>query len=170
MWSYSVIEHLFDAIKEATGNQSPDYSIYGHSQGGQFVHRLVLFLPNARYSKAVAANPGWYTLPTFDVQFPYGLDGSPATEQSLSKSLGRDFVLLLGDRDTDRKHKDLNRTPKAMAQGAHRFDRGQNYMKAARARAAALMCPFAWRVEVVRGAAHENRKMSRVAAAVLMER
>ena len=114
MWSFSVIEHLFDAVKEATGNQSAKYFIYGHSEGGQFVHRLVLLLPNARYARAVAANPGWYTMPRFDIKFPYGLGSSPATEESLKTSLGREFVLMLGDRDTDPNHQDLRRTPPAM--------------------------------------------------------
>jgi pimeloyl-ACP methyl ester carboxylesterase len=169
-WSFSVIEHLFDAIKDATGNQSTKYFIYGHSEGGQFVHRLVLLLPNARYARAVAANPGWYTMPRFDIKFPYGLGGSPATEGSLKKCLSREFVLLLGDQDTDPKHKDLRKTPQAMAQGAYRFERGQNFFKQAGHRATELKCTFGWQLQVVHGAAHENSKMSRPAAAVLMGR
>jgi alpha-beta hydrolase superfamily lysophospholipase len=169
MWSFSVIEHLFDAIKKATGNQSAQYFIYGHSEGGQFVHRLMLLLPDARYARAVAANPGWYTMPRFDIKFPYGLGGSPATKRSLKKSLGREFVLLLGDRDTDPNHKDLRKTPQAMAQGASRFERGQNFFKEAGRRATELKCTFGWHLQVVHGAAHDNSKMSR-AAAVLMAR
>lgn len=168
LWSFSVVEHLFDAIKQATGNKSRTYFLYGHSEGGQFVHRLVLFLPNARYAKAVAANPGWYTMPTFDVKFPYGLRGSPVTKTSLQKSLGREFILMLGDRDTDPNHTQLRRTPKAMVQGAHRFQRGQNYMKEARSRSTELQCAFRWQLRVVPGAAHQNTKMSRFAAAALM--
>jgi len=170
MWSFNVVEHLFDAIKDATGNKSPKYFLYGHSEGGQFVHRLVLFLPDARYAKALAANPGWYTMPSFDVKFPYGLDGSPVTEVSLKKSLGREFVLMLGDRDTDPNDDNLRKSPKAMAQGIHRLERGQNYMKEARNRVTALKCPFGWQVQIVPGAAHQNAKMSRPAAAVLMGR
>lgn len=169
LWSYSLIEHLFDAIKEATGNTSARYFLYGHSEGGQFVQRLVLFLPDARYARAVAANPGWYTVPAFGIRFPYGLDGSPATEDSVKKSLGRDFVLMLGDRDTDPNHAQLRRTPEAMAQGATRFERGQNYFKEAGRRATELKSAFGWRLQVVPGAAHQNSRMSGPAAAVLME-
>ena len=168
-WSFSVIEHLFDAIKDATGNQSATYFIYGHSEGGQFVHRLVLLLPDARYARAVAANSGWYTMPAFDGRFPYGLGGSPVTEATLKRSLGRDLVIMLGDRDTDPNHYQLRRSPQAMAQGAHRFERGQSYFKAARSRAEELQAAFGWTLRVVPGAAHENDKMSRPAAAVLME-
>jgi pimeloyl-ACP methyl ester carboxylesterase len=73
-WTFSAIEHLFDFVKKATGNTSERYHIYGHSAGGQFVHRMVLFLPEARYATAVTANAGWYTMPTFSgKKFPYGL-------------------------------------------------------------------------------------------------
>jgi hypothetical protein len=169
LWSFSVVEHLFDTIKAATGNRSPDYFIYGHSEGGQFVHRFVLFLPNARFAKAVAANPGWYTMPKFDIKFPYGLHGSPATKSSLRKSLGRDFVLLLGDMDIDPNHKDLRKTPQAMAQGKHRFERGKNYMKEAKKRAMELNCNLGWQSQVVPGASHQNSRMSRAAAIVMFE-
>jgi poly(3-hydroxybutyrate) depolymerase len=170
LWSFSVVEHLFDAIKDATGNQSAKYFIYGHSEGGQFVHRLVLLLPDARYARAVAANPGWYTMPRFDIKFPYGLAGSPATETSLEKSLGRELVLMLGDGDTDPNHKDLRKTPQAMAQGVHRFERGNNYFKEAEKRTTELKCVFGWQLQVVPKAAHQNSKMSGPAAAVLMDR
>jgi poly(3-hydroxybutyrate) depolymerase len=170
MWSFSVIEHLFDAIKQATGNQSARYSIYGHSEGGQFVHRLVLLLPSARYEVAVAANPGWYTMPDFAIEFPYGLGGSAADENSLTKSLGRNFVLMLGDRDIDPNHKELRKTPGAMAEGANRFERGQNFFKEAEKRAAELKCAFGWQTRVVHGVGHDNSRMSGPAAAVLMRR
>src|SRR5689334_13412639 len=100
LWSFSVIEHLFDAIKAATGNSSPRYWLYGHSEGGQFVHRLVMLLPEARYARAVGANAGWYMMPALDIRYPYGLAGSPATRDSLAKSLSRDFVILLGELDS----------------------------------------------------------------------
>lgn len=169
-WSFSAIEHLFDAIKDATGNSSSTYYIYGHSEGGQFVHRLVMLLPDARYAKAVAANPGWYTMPDFSVKFPHGLGGAPATEASLKKSLVRNFVLMLGDQDTDPNHKDLSRTPQAMAQGANRFERGEKFFREAGARAAELGVTLNWQIQIVPGAAHQDSKMARPAAAVLMGR
>ena len=52
---------------------------------------------------------------------------------------------MLGDRDTDPKHKDLRKTPEAMTQGANRFERGQNYFKEARKRTGELKCTFGWR-------------------------
>jgi pimeloyl-ACP methyl ester carboxylesterase len=169
-WSYSFVEHLFDAVKGATGNESRTYLIYGHSEGGQFVHRFVLALPDARYSRAVAANPGWYTMPRLDVKFPYGLRGSPAGADSLKKALGRDVVLLLGDRDANPNDQGMRQKPEARAQGATRFERGHNFFKEAESRAAELKCAFGWRLETVRGAEHSDRQMARAGAAALMGR
>lgn len=169
-WSYSIIEHLFDDIRSATGNAAATYYLYGHSEGAQFVHRLVTLLPDAHYARAVAANAGWYMMPAFNVNYPHGLAGAPVTADGLKKALGRDFVVLLGDRDTDPNHHQLSRTPQAMAQGAFRFERGQNYFKEAQTRAAELQCNFGWRLQSVPNAAHENSKMARAAAAVLMGR
>lgn len=170
MWSFNVIEHLFDAIKIATGNASSNYFIYGHSEGGQFVHRLVLLLPDARYARAVAANPGWYTRPTHGIEYPYGLRGAPVSATALKASLQRDFVLLLGELDVDPNRSDLRRTREAMAQGRHRFERGHNFMNEARASAAELGASLRWKIVSVPGAGHENGKMSGPAAQVLMAR
>jgi len=168
LWSFSVVEHLFDAVKTMIANDTPRYFIYGHSEGAQFVHRLVLLLPDARYARAVAANAGWYTMPTAAVRYPFGTMDSPITDATLATSFGRELTVLLGDRDIDPNHKELNRTPPAMAEGVNRFERGQHFFAAAQTRAHALNVPFAWRMQVVSGAAHQNSRMSGPAAAVLM--
>ncbi|KKK94929.1 hypothetical protein LCGC14_2677920 [marine sediment metagenome] len=94
-WSFSAIEHLFDHIKRSTHLTSPTYDIYGHSAGAQFVHRLILFKPKARINKAISANAGWYTFPTFRKAFPYGLRKSPAKKAYLKKALGKKLIILL---------------------------------------------------------------------------
>jgi poly(3-hydroxybutyrate) depolymerase len=167
-WSFSVIEHLFDEVKAATDNKNPRYFLYGFSEGGQFVHRLVLLLPQARYARAVIGTPGWYTMPRFDVKYPYGLGESPATEASLRTSLGRDVVLLLGDQDTDPNHEELRSTRQAEAQGPHRVARGQAFFREAEKQAAALNTQFGWRLRYVRGAEHRPSQMSPTAAELLM--
>lgn len=168
-WSYSVVELLFDAIRRPLGDTTPRYDLYGHSEGAQFVHRLVLMLPNARYARAVAANADWYTMPRFDVRYPFGLEDSPVDEGSLRASLGRDVVVLLGDRDIDPNHPELNRSREAEAQGANRFERGHAFFDAARRSAETLRTPFGWQLRVVHGAAHQNSRMSPPAAALLMD-
>jgi len=168
-WSYTVIERLFDAVKVATGNESPRYLLYGFSEGGQFVHRLVLLLPEARYARAVAADAGWYMMPRFDINFPYGLHGSPVTEASLKRCLGRDLVLMLGAMDTDPNDPELRKTRQALAQGANRLERGHTFLREAKARAREMSIALSWQVRIVGGVAHEPWKMSGAAAAVLTQ-
>ena len=52
------------------GNTSADYYLFGHSAGAQFVHRLLLMVPDGRYAALVAANAGWYTVPDKSIDYP----------------------------------------------------------------------------------------------------
>jgi poly(3-hydroxybutyrate) depolymerase len=163
--SFGLIEHLFDALRTAAGNRQTRYLIYGFSEGGQFVHRLVLTQPNARYSRAVIGTPGWYTMPNFGIAWPYGLKHTRTDRAALKKILERDVVLLLGAADNDPNHDELRKKRQAMAQGAHRVARGENFFGQAQAQAAELKANFAWRMQIVPGVAHEPKKMSPAAAA-----
>ena len=60
-WAFSIVEPLFDHVKQQLGSQVSEYSVFGHSAGGQFSHRLLFFKPDARISKMVASASGWYT-------------------------------------------------------------------------------------------------------------
>jgi pimeloyl-ACP methyl ester carboxylesterase len=165
-WTFTAIEHAFDYVKQLAGNTSDKYFLYGHSAGGQVVQRLVLFLPNARYKRAIAANPGYYTMPD-GAPFPYGLQGTVANDDTLKGSFGHDFVLLLGERDTERDDPNLRKTPEADAQGLTRFERGQNYFEMCGEKARALTATFSWRKRTVPGAGHSDKQMSKAAVAIL---
>lgn len=167
-WTFGAIEHLFDFVKETTGNTSERYRIYGHSAGGQFVHRLALFLPEARYSTAVTANAGWYTMPTLDgATFPYGLGGSVGTADDLRRAFGRRLVVLLGERDTDARDPHLRRSPAARSQGRNRLERGHTFYSTARSEASRLGVSLNWKLVVVPGAAHLQQQMMPTAAEAL---
>jgi poly(3-hydroxybutyrate) depolymerase len=163
-WTFTVIEKLFDQVKKLTGSKVEKYYLYGHSAGGQFVHRFVLFMPEARYARAIAANPGYYTFPTQDVDYPYGLKKTSITGKLPPSVFAREFVLLLGDRDTNRDDPDLRKTPQADAQGLTRFERGKNYFQTARQAAKAERAKFNWRQVTVPGVGHSNAKMAPAAA------
>ena len=163
-WTFSVIEALFDHAKALTGSRVERYYLYGHSAGGQFVHRFVLFMPKARYARAIAANPGYYTFPTREAEYPYGLKGTPTAGRIDPAVFGRDFVLMLGDEDTNRDDPNLRKTPQADAQGLTRLERGKNYFRAATDLAEKAGAPFNWRLVTVPGVGHSDSKMSPPAA------
>lgn len=166
-WSFSVIESLFDAVRAMTGTRVETYDLYGHSAGAQFVHRYLMFVPEARVGRAIAANAGWYTMPDTDVEFPYGLGASGVSESDLRRALGRRLTVLLGTDDAEPQHPNLRRTPEAMTQGPHRLARGEFFFGSAAAAAAALGTDFRWTLEKVEGVGHDNGAMAGAAAALL---
>jgi len=164
-WGFSAIEHLFDEVREGR----TDYRIFGHSAGGQFVTRMMLFRPDHRASIVVAANPGWYTMPEWrkDRQadaFPYSLVGAKVGEPELRKALERRFVLMVGEKDTDPEAKNLDNSDGAKKQGANRLERGENYFKAATTAARDLGVKMNWEFMEVPETAHSASKMSTYAA------
>lgn len=169
-WSFAAIEPLFDDVRQRFGTQVERYAIYGHSAGAQFVHRYVLFMPEARVERALAANAGWYTMPDPGTAFPYGLGATPIGAEGLKAALSKPLTVLLGTVDTDRTDPDLRKTPEADAQGPHRYARGQAFFARGEAAAAAAGVPFGWRIERVPGIAHSTAGMAEAAAALIAAR
>jgi len=159
-WSFSMIEPVFDAVRDKLGNRSEQYSIYGHSAGAQFVQRFIYFEPRARLFRAVCANAGWYMLPDLDIAFPYGLRNTPVSDRDLRHALELPLVVLLGAADIDPKHPQLRHTPEADAQGPFRFARGQFFFTRGEEAARAHGLSLGWRLAVAPGIAHSDRGMA----------
>ena len=134
--------------------------LWGHSAGGQFVHRLLATQPHGIFAAVGAANSGWYTLPTLDVRYPDGLGGIGLTEDDVVRFLGYPLVLFSGDQDIHGATENFPKHESAMAQGPNRFARAQFYLERGRAEAARLRVPCRWSRVVVPGVAHEGMRMS----------
>ena len=169
LWSFAAIEPIFDEVRRRFDMQTRAYAMYGHSAGAQFVHRFLYHVPRARLTRAVAANAGWYTMPVFDVDFPYGLRRSVVQAADLATALQRPLTVLLGEADTDPQHPTLRRTPEALAQGSNRFARGQAFFAFASDAASGLGVPFGWQLLTVPGADHDNPAMAPAAIPWLLE-
>lgn len=161
-WTFSAIEFIFDWLVKRANSRATGYSMYGHSAGGQFVQRALLLGSLVRVDRAVAANAGWYTLPTTSHTFPYGLKGVGG-ESMQSDAFRRDFRILVGDQDivSDRK---LRETPEAMQQGRNRLERGKHVYAAAMEEARRIGEEFRWSFGTVPGAGHDNGRIMSVAA------
>ncbi|HET6891796.1 MAG TPA: hypothetical protein VFH31_11895, partial [Pyrinomonadaceae bacterium] len=153
MWAFAAIERVFDRVRKELQLSTETYDILGHSAGGQLVHRLVLFAPHLRFRRAVASSPGRYALPKMFESFPYGFKGTSLDSSILARAFSRDFVLVLGDKDTD----DRVRETEAMAQGGNRFARGLRFFAAATEESNALKVSLTWRLRIVYGADHSPR-------------
>ncbi len=168
-WSYSLIDPIFNYVVDTMKNKSSGYLIYGHSAGSQFLHRLIFFKPDAKIERAVCSNAGWYTMPDFEQVFPYGLKETQCTAAALQKVFAKKVTILLGDQDIDPNHKSLRRTPEAMKQGVHRFQRGHTFYQMCQQMAAELCVELNWDLQTVPGVAHSNSKMAPAAAEVLFK-
>ena len=162
-WALTAIERLFDTVRRDLALKRNDYDIVGFSGGGQFVHRLVLFVPEARFRRAVAASAGRYAFPSWSERFPYGLAGSPIDREVLSQAFSRDLVVILGDRDTT----DRERESDATRQGTSRFARGLRFFAAATEEATRLGVPLRWQLHIAHGVDHAPVPMVRAALQLL---
>ncbi len=166
-WTYMAIEHLFDYTREKSGATRNTYLLFGHSAGAQFVHRMVVLLPEARYSRAVAANSGVYLLPEYLHPYPFGLKDSPLPESNLPKVFARKLIVMSGGSDTDPNDSALANFPEAEAQGATRFERAKFYVNTAKSEAERFHTPFNWEYHVVPGVGHSESGIAGPSAAQL---
>jgi poly(3-hydroxybutyrate) depolymerase len=162
--SFGLIEQVFDAARERLQIDRDGFTLFGHSAGAQFVHRFMLFTPDARVTHAIAANAGWYTLPVFDHPYPHGAAEAGLTGADIERYLAAPLTIMLGDADTDTSQSSLNTDPEVMVQGAHRFARGRHVFELARAEAGRRGAPFGWSQVIVPDVAHSGDIMSRHAA------
>jgi len=165
-WLFPVIDQIYLRVREALGSNSERYYLYGHSAGAQLVHRLATFAWSPRIAFAISANAGSYTMPVFDIDYPFGLRRTAFTEADMPSLLSRPLAVLLGEEDNDAAHHNLPRQAGAMAQGAHRLARGQRYIQTAGRVAAERQVPFAWQLITVPGVGHSNPGMAPAAAAL----
>lgn len=163
-WSYSVIEHLFDEMRDGQAG----YRIFGHSAGAQFVQRFLFLRPDNRASLAIVANAGWYAMPEWRkdrkaAPWPYSFVESPAGEAAVRAALAKKVILMLGEADTA-ADADLEQGEEAMKQGANRVERGENFLGAATTAARELGVKLGWELSYVPKVGHDGAAMSRAAA------
>lgn len=163
-WLFPVIDAVFDDVRRRFGSRRERYFLFGHSAGGQLVHRLATFAWSPMIERAVAANAGSYTMPLAGIPYPHGLGGTGLGDKDLRALFSRPLLVLLGDADIDAGHPQLPREPDAMKQGPHRFARGHHYFDTARREAARLGVPLAWELAIAPGVAHSAEDMAPHAA------
>lgn len=163
-WSQAIPGRVFALLREAGVTTRPSFYLWGHSAGGQFVHRLLATQPHETLAAVGSANPGWYTLPTLDMAYPDGYAGIGLGRDDIARLLAYPLVIFAGDRDIDGTTENFPRHASAMAQGPNRFARAHFFLERGREEAAKLGVACNWRLVVVPGVGHEGMKMGAFAA------
>ena len=109
LYTYNVIEDIFDYFKNDLGLSATKYDLWGHSAGSQFSHRMMLHMPEARADRIICSNAGFYTVPdpagisngTKTFAFPYSVLGMEISREQLAAYFARDLTVHLGTADTD---------------------------------------------------------------------
>ena len=161
-WAYTVVENIFDHIKSVNDITNNHYDIFGHSAGGQFVHRMIMIMPESRIETAIAANAGFYSLPDENLEFPYGISNTDVKlNPDLKKAYEKKLVVLLGEFDNDPSLGTFRTTELAMEQGKHRLERGTNFFNANKKKSEQNEWVFNWTIDTVKNVGHDYRKMSK---------
>ncbi len=169
-WIYNDFDRLFKIAKKAVQSKQQEYDIFGHSAGGQILHRFVLLHPNSKANRILASNSGSYTLPEINTDAPFGLKNLGIDNKNLKTSFKKRLVLFLGELDNaDEQGGLLLRSPTVDKQGTHRLARGIYFYNRGLYVAKALNTKFEWKLKIVSGVGHNQRKMAKAAAKYLYE-
>ena len=77
------------------------------------------------------------------------------------------LTVLAGTADTKTTGRFFPKGPRSMRQGAHRYERAHNYVRAGHAAARRLHTACAWRVIDVPGVGHDGKGMSAAAVPIV---
>ncbi len=166
-WTYGIVERTFAALREAGLTRRRTYGHFGHSAGGQFVHRMLSLGYRTHVAAAATANAGTYAMPELDVDFPYGLGGTGLDEAALAEVLRFRLTVMAGTADIETEGEHFPHEPAAMRQGGTRYARAHRYIETARAQARRRGLHCGWTIVDVAGVGHDGERMSQAAAPLL---
>ena len=167
-WVFPVADRIIRDVKSRVEAYESPVVVFGHSAGGQFVHRYALFGGDSDVGLIMPSNGGVYTMPDNTIPFPYGFGGVPLREDELAAAFAKPVVLLLGEADVKRSS-NLRMTQEADRQGMNRLERGRNFFEVAKKKAAEMGVPFNWKLVIVPGVGHNGTKMGNAAMKVIKE-
>ncbi len=163
-WTFSIVSEIQRTLVRGFGLTDTMYTLWGHSAGGQFVHRMVLFAWDPMIRRAIAGNPGWYTAPDSTIAYPWGVKHPflSVTRGDLLTFVSRDLIIMRGTADTVRDS-NLNVDPLSDAQGKNRYQRAGYFIQKGKD----VSPSSRWLLLDVVGSAHDYQKMAVAAAAYL---
>ena len=100
--TFSVVDRIVEEVKSRT-QVAGKVILFGHSAGGQFVHRWALLGGKKNVDVIAVANSGWFTMPDRDIDYPYGIKNVGITDEELGEAFAKPVILFMGEKDVGRK-------------------------------------------------------------------
>ena len=163
-----LIDKMFERFRDEISGRQEHYSFYGHSAGGQFVHRALLLHDSPYVERSVVGSPGWYTFPdNREMRYPYGVTDLPyINEDDLRRFVTSDAWVQVSDGDTLRESF-LRKTPEAELQGRNREERGKSFYASICKAAEDLGVENGWKFVEEHNIAHHSSGMGKRAVKYL---
>jgi hypothetical protein len=168
-WTFGIVPRVFAVLRAQHITTAPRYGLFGHSAGGQFVHRMLSFGYRDQVAVAVSANAGTYAMPDLTTAWPWGLGATLVTPDALRALLTFPLTVMAGTADVMTTGRFFPKGPNALKQGPTRHARAHAYLHAGRDAAASLGVSLAWRVIDVPDVGHDGRRMSDAAAPLIAQ-
>jgi hypothetical protein len=153
-WTSKIIDDIFLDFKKRYDLANDKYILTGHSAGGQFTHRAVMFSESDYLDYAIASGAGQYTFPDYEINYSLGIKNLPLYKDLIHKNFGRRLYILVGDLDNDPDCHCLPRSELLERQGLHRLERAENFYQASKDYCERNNLPFNWELIIMENATH----------------
>ena len=164
-WSFNLVEQIHRELFSECSLTDSTYQLWGHSGGGQFVHRLAFFLPDNLITRYIAGNAGWYTCPDLTVAFPWGAKNSllNLAQSDMLAFSKRNLVVMRGTADT-LQDSELNTDSLSEVQGANRYARAGYFYNSG----VTVNQNLTWRIIDVPNVGHSDQLMAVAAGSFIL--
>ncbi|UAB80065.1 hypothetical protein INR76_07930 [Marixanthomonas sp. SCSIO 43207] len=170
-WIFNDFDRIFKLVKKITKSSQKTYDMFGHSAGGQILHRFALLYPNSKADKILASNAGTYTFPDYKTKFPFGLKNTGISTTWIKKSFKKNLILFLGELDNKTETRGrMLRSKTVDKQGVGRIDRGRNFYKFSEIYASKTKANFNWKLVEIPNVGHDYKQMAKAAGEYLYKK
>lgn len=116
-----------------SGHPVGKIDLFGFSGGAQFAHRFAMLHPD-RVERLALSSSGWFTFPTTEDRYPYGLGGRSPAGPQIRSTLDRfhriPILVLVGERDITRDPGLRQKPIVDERQGRNRVERARRWAAA----------------------------------------
>jgi len=106
-------------------------------------------------------------MPDLSTPWPFGPGQTDVDTDALRALLSFPITVMAGTEDVKTTGEFFPKGPRSMRQGANRYERAHNYVRAGHAAAAALQTTCAWKIIDILRVGHDGKGMSAAAAPIV---